>query len=301
MASASLHGFETHQNHLARLAYRMLGSVSDAEDVVQDAWLRWQEADKHRIGNPRAYLATVVTRLCLDQLKSARRRRETYVGPWLPEPLIEDPSLATSPDDDIADDVSVALMLALERLSPLERAAFILHDAFDMGFDEIAGALGRSEAACRQLAARARAHLSEARPRFSVAPAEAARMAEAFFAASRSGDATALRNLLATDAVLVSDGGGRKRAALRPVVGAAKIVRFFVGLLRKAGRTAPGVRPDWFKPLLINGLPGFATIDPDGTLQTTTLEIVEGRIAAIYVTRNPDKLAHVARIVPTTL
>lgn len=281
--------FEQHRRHLFGIAYRMMGSVAEAEDAVQESWLRWQGSSREGVGNPRAFLSAIVTRLCLDRLKAARQRREIYVGPWLPEPLLQDPALVTQPDEDAAQDVSVALMLALERLSPLERAAFILHDVFDMGFDEIAAALDRSEAACRQLAARARASVRAARPRFAVRPGEGEAIAEAFFAAARSGDTVALRRLLAEGAAVHTDGGGRKTAALKIILGAEKICRFFAGLARKPR----GVRPLWSRAVLINGLPGFVTMEPDGTLQTTALEIEDGRIQAIYVVRNPEKLRHV--------
>lgn len=231
--------FERHRAHLTALAYRMLGSVAEAEDAVQDAFLRWHRTDRTGVAEPRAFLARVVTRLCLDRLKAARHRRETYVGPWLSEPLVEDPALAVPPPEDLARDVSVALMLALERLSPLERAAFLLHDGFDLGFDEIAAALGRSEAACRQLASRARANVQAARSRFAVDAAERTRLAAAFFAASRSGDAVALRDLLATEATLHTDGGGRRRAALNVIAGAGRIARFFAGLARKGRNPTP--------------------------------------------------------------
>lgn len=288
---------EQHRGYLMGLAYRMLGELAEAEDVLQDAYMRWHGADRQAIDNPRAFLATTVTRLCLDHLKEARRRRETYVGAWLPEPLIAEHSLSAEAAAALVDDVSFALLMALERLSPLERAAFLLHDVFDMEFDEIAQVLGRSAAACRQLASRARANVRAARPRFPVAPEESARLAEAFFTASRSGDTAALQNLLAETAVFHSDGGGRKLAALRPIVGVDKLCRLFAGLARKA-RGAP---PLWRHDTTINGLPGFVTVEYDGTLQTTALEIADGRIAAIYVVRNPDKLTHLLPLLPAAV
>lgn len=297
MTDASSRAFERHRPRLTGLAYRMLGSVAEAEDVVQDAWLRWHGADRDAVANDEAFLSTVVTRLSLDRLKQAHRRRETYVGPWLPEPLVEDAALSVSSPEETAHDVSVALMLALERLSPLERAAFILHDVFDMGFDEVAATLGRSEAACRQLASRARNHVQSERRRFDVSPDEGARMAEAFLAASRQGDMALLRDLLAEAATLHTDGGGRRSAALRVVAGADNVARFFAGLAAKA----EDPMPLWRKRVTINGLPGWATVERDGMLQTTALEIVDGRIAAIYITRNPDKLAHLAHLVPQDL
>ena len=194
--------FDRFRPGLIRIAYRMLGSVADAEDVVQDAFLRWLDADRAAIREPEAYLRRVVTRLCLDQLKSARRRRETYIGPWLPEPLVE-------ADQDEIDDVTLPLMMALERLSPLERAAFLLHDVFGAGFEEVAETIGREPATCRQLASRARAHVRAARPRFPMAKERGLEIAAAFYAAARSGDMGTLRSLLAADVVLYSDGGGQ--------------------------------------------------------------------------------------------
>ncbi len=190
--SDSAQSFEPHRRHLTGLAYRMLGSLAEAEDIVQDAYLRWHGAERGAIANPRAFLSKTVTRLCLDHIKSARVRREEYIGPWLPEPVLDPAALAPDSASDMAHDLSMALMLALERLSPLERAAFLLHDVFDMEFAEIAPALERNEAAVRQLAARARAHVEAARPRFAATPDEGAKLAEAFLAASRSGDAAGM-------------------------------------------------------------------------------------------------------------
>ncbi|BES70343.1 sigma-70 family RNA polymerase sigma factor [Marinobacter nanhaiticus D15-8W] len=284
--------FEAHRGMMKGLAYRMLGTVSEAEDVVQDAYLRWHNTDRAHVENPRAFLSTIVSRLCLDRWKEARRRRETYVGPWLPEPLIDE--LASPIEEDLAHDVSVALMLALERLSPLERAAFLLHDVFDMGFSEVARALDRTEAACRQLAKRARENVQKARPRFDVASEENERIAEAFFAASRAGDTAALSRLLAEGAVLHTDGGGVRPAALRLIRGADKVCRFFAGIvLKKRGKP-----PLWARQVVINGMPGWLTIEADGLPQTTTLAIVNGRITDIYVMRNPNKMDHLATMVP---
>lgn len=277
--------FEDHRRHLTGLAYRMLGSVAEAEDVVQDAYLRWHATDRAGVEDPRAFLSRVAIRLCLDRLKSARARRESYVGPWLPEPVVED-----APADDPLD-LSMTLMLALERLSPLERAAFLLHDVFDVDFDEVSRALGRSSAACRQLASRAREHVRESRPRFPVDPEEGARIASAFRDAAATGDAAALIRLLAEDAVMHSDGGGKRLAALAPIVGRDKVTRFFVGIARKADPTAVYR----FTPTQINGQPGFIVEEPDGSIYTTSLDIREGRIVAIYIVRNPDKLGHLAR------
>ncbi len=297
MGIEATRAFEEHRSLLTGLAYRMLGSVADAEDVVQDTYLRWHRTDRDAVQNPRAFLSTVVTRLCLDRLKEARHRRESYVGTWLPEPLLAENSQRETPAEELAVDASVALMLALERLSPLERAAFLLHDVFDMNFSEVAASLDRDEATCRKLASRARIHVREARPRFEVDRAESTRVAEAFFAAARSGDSSRLRELLTEDAVLSSDGGGKKAAVLRPIVGGEKINRFLTGLAKKIAHAMPR----WRRAMLINGLPGWVSVEPDGTLQTTALEIADGKVAAIYITRNPDKLRHLARWVPEVL
>lgn len=266
---------------LVRIAYRMLGSVAESEDVVQDAFLRWLDADRSAVREPEAFLRRVVMRLCLDVLKSARRQRETYIGPWLPEPLVAD-------EQDGTDDVTLPLMMALERLSPLERAAFLLHDVFGAGFDEVAETIGRDPAACRQLASRARTHIRAERPRFPVSRERGLEIARAFFAASRSGDMVALRSLLAVDVTVHSDGGGKRTAALAPTVGIAEVIAFHSALARAFARTMSRV----VRYGLINGLPGFVTIEGDDTLQTTAIEIVDERIAAVYIVRNPDKLRH---------
>jgi RNA polymerase sigma-70 factor (ECF subfamily) len=259
----------------------MLGSVADAEDVVQEAFLRWLDADRGAVREPEAFLRRVVTRLCLDHLKSARHRRETYVGPWLPEPVVE------AAADDV-DEVTLPLLLALERLSPLERAAFLLHDVFGVGFEEIAETIGREPATCRQLAGRARTHVREERPRFPLPKERGHEIATAFFAASRQGDMQRLRSLLAADVTVYADGGGKVRAALQPIVGIDAVLEVHASL-------AP-IFAEHMSQLLrygfINGLPGFVTIEQGDTLQTTALQIDDGKIVAIYVMRNPDKLRH---------
>jgi RNA polymerase sigma-70 factor (ECF subfamily) len=271
--------FEPLRPKLTRVAYRMLGSVAEAEDMVQEAFIRWMKADRDEVREPEAFLRRTVTRLCLDQLKSARRQRETYVGPWLPDPVVE---------EEQEDDVTLPLMLALERLSPLERAAFLLHDVFGLEFEEVATTIQRDPAACRQLAARARTHVREARPRFQVDKQRGVELAEAFFAASRSGDMKALGAMLAADVSVHSDGGGKRPAAMKPIVG-------FEAVMKAHERLA--VLFKWNSSKLVragfvNGLPGFVTLEADGELQTTALEIEDGKIAAIYVVRNPDKLKH---------
>ena len=265
---------------LTRVAYRMLGSVADAEDVVQDAFIRWLGTDRADIREPAAFLRRTVTRLCLDQIKSARHQRETYVGPWLPDRLVE---------EEEEDDVTLPLMHALERLSPLERAAFLLHDVFGVEFDEVAKTIDRDPAATRQLAARARTHVRDARPRYKLEKEQGLQIANAFFAASRSGDMAALGAMLAADVGLWSDGGGKRPAVTEPVFGydiVLKLHRSLAVLFGKYGSTLVHAGT-------INGLPGFVTREADGKLQTTALEVEDGKVVGIYVMRNPDKLAHV--------
>jgi RNA polymerase sigma-70 factor (ECF subfamily) len=281
-------GFEPHRRQLTGLAYRMLGSLSEAEDIVQEAWLRWNGADRAALREPGAWLSRVVTRLCLDQLKSARARRETYVGPWLPEPVIDETQVAADTAGERAEDISVAFLLALERLSPLERAAFLLHDVFEMDFPQVARTLDRGEAACRQLASRARAHLKAARPRFAVPQEEGERLVQAFMAAAASGETAAFASLLAEDAALHSDGGGKRLAALNVIHGRDRVARFFAGVARKGWA---GVRA---RMATINGMPGLVMTDPDGGVQTIALQVRDGLISVLYVVRNPDKLHHVA-------
>ena len=277
--------FEAHRPRLVRLAYRMLGSLAEAEDVVQDAWLRWRDVDRTSVSAPSSFLSRIVTRLCLDQMKSARARRESYVGSWLPEPLLEEQ------EDDRGDDLTLTLMMALERLSPLERAAFLLHDVFGVPLEEVAGTLHREAAAVRQLAARARRHVRESRPRYPVERTEGDRIAQAFFAAARSGDTDTLRTMLAETVVLQSDGGGKVQSFPNPIHGLDRVLRLFEGLSRKFGAEAF----EMIQPMWIDGLPGYASLERGQVLQITALAIEEGRIARIYITRNPDKLAHVAR------
>jgi RNA polymerase sigma-70 factor (ECF subfamily) len=287
MTDLRTEAFEAQRGRLQRLAYRMLGSVSEAEDVVQDAWLRWTRAGADVV-DPAAWLVRVTTRLCLDRLRAAKAERAAYRGPWLPEPLIE--PLVEDPVER-AEDVSVAFLLALERLSPLERAVFLLREAFEEDYAAIAQALGRSEAAVRQLAGRAKAHVREARPRYPVDKTEAERLAKAFLAASASGDAAAFAAILAQDAIMVSDGGGKRMAALRVLVGPEDIAGLFRSVAaRHAPREVKAVQI-----VRINGYPGVVLeFTDDGGPQTFALEPgPDGRIAAIYVVRNPEKLGHI--------
>jgi RNA polymerase sigma-70 factor (ECF subfamily) len=273
--------FDPLRPKLIRVAYRMLGSVADAEDVVQEAFLRCLRANRNDIREPEAWLRRIVIRLSLNLLKSARRQRETYIGPWLPEPVIE-------PVEDELDDVTLPLLLALERLTPLERAAFLLHDVFGVSFDEIAETIERAPAACRQLASRARAHIRGARPRFQVPKERGLEIATAFFTASRSGDMHALRSLLAEDVAAFADGGGKTRATLEPIVGFDDVMRLHESLALVFTETPSRL----VRYALINGLPGFVTVERDDMLQTTALELENGKIVAIYVVQNPEKLQH---------
>ena len=289
--------FEPHRRRLLGLAYRMLGSMAEAEDAVQEAYLRWHDTDRDRVDEPRAFLMTTTTRICLDVLKSARVRREAYVGPWLPDPVTDTDALAPDAQTELAEDLSVALLLALERLSPLERAAFLLHDVFDYSFTQVADALDRNEAACRQLATRARTHVREARPRGVVPPRGApgsldpkhAELVSAFIAASRSGDIEALTRMLTSDARVVSDGGGKVPATLNVIEGGDRVAAFLAGVVRKGWIDEMTVRFD-----TINGLPGLLLSGPHGLVQTTAFEFDGDRVSAIYVVRNPDKLRHLA-------
>jgi RNA polymerase sigma-70 factor (ECF subfamily) len=277
-----------HRGRLLGLAYRTLGSRSDAEDVVQDAYLRFAGAQD--VHNAEAFLVTVVTRLCLDRLKSAKAQREIYVGPWLPEPVFDAEGLSADAATELADDLSFALLLALDRLSPLERAAFLLHDVFDTPFPEIAAMLDRTEAACRQLASRARRAVRDDRPVPAAVPDNHAYLLQAFSEAVASGDIGQLAELLREDAVAITDGGGRKFAARNPIKGADKVARFFIGL---AGKIAGhDVR---IEPAVINGAVG-ALLYLDGELDLTLSMAIDGeKIAAIYIVRNPDKLRHAPR------
>ena len=279
VSDAAAATFDELRPKLMRVAYRMLGSVADAEDVLQEAWLRWADSGREAVRVPEAFLRRIITRLCLDQLKSARSRRETYFGPWLPEPVIEAEEV---------EDVTLPLMLALDRLSPLERAAFLLHDVFGESFEDIAVSLGRDAAACRQLASRAREHVRSEKPRFPVERAHGMEIAKAFFAASHGGDLGHLGAMLASDVRLYSDGGGKRPAAGRVLLGQDEVRRTFAAL----DRLVRGHYGALIRYAYVNGLPGFVTREADGVLQTTALLIDEGRIKAIYVMRNPDKLRH---------
>jgi RNA polymerase sigma-70 factor (ECF subfamily) len=293
--------FEPYRRRLLGLAYRMLGSMADAEDAVQETYLRWHAADRERVSDLRAFLMTTTTRICLDMLTSARARREEYVGPWLPEPIFDTAALAPDSRTELAEDLSIALLLILDHLSPLERAAFLLHDVFDFSFSEVATTLDRSETACRQLATRARAHVRTARPRGGTPlparsgglDAKHAQLLSAFAAATQSGDLNALTQLLASDVRVVTDGGGKVRSALNVIDGADRVAQFLVDVTRK--RPGAWWREDFALRLgTINGLPGLIVDAPEGPVQTTAFEVEGDVIRALYVVRNPDKLRHLA-------
>ena len=280
--------FEPHRPRLIGLAYRMLGSLAEAEDVVQDAFLRVRDVAEDEVADPRAYLTKTVARLCLDRLKSARARREVYVGTWLPEPLVENPSASPDAELDLADDLSFALLLTLERLSPPERTAFLLHDVFGLEFASIASVLERSEASCRKLAERARSQVREARPRFETTRSDEQQLLAAFLQATSTGDVAALQELLTADAVVYSDGGGKRHAALNPVFGPDRIGRFFAGVIRKSHFVAPSA----IEPRRVNGLPGCLLRYDNGDVAVAAVELRDGRVARIYIISNPDKLQH---------
>ncbi|CAL9320749.1 RNA polymerase sigma-70 factor [Streptomyces sp. SudanB182_2057] len=283
--------FEEHRPLLMGVAYRMLGRVADAEDVVQEAWLRWYHADRDEVREPGAYLVRVTTRLAIDRLRQAQRRAEAYVGPWLPEPYLTE-FADTAPDSAdravLADTVSLAVLVVLESLSPLERAVFVLREAFGYPYAEIATLLERTEPAVRQLAGRARRHVAERRPRYDVEPTRRRELTERFLAAAGEGDLEGLMSLLAPDVRLVGDSGGKAKAPVRVLHTADKVGRFLVG----AARNAPAERT--YRVLETNGGPALLILadgKPDSLFQ---VDIADGRITSVYIIRNPDKLRHLA-------
>jgi len=290
-ASDATDVFEEHRPVLLGAAYRMLGRVADAEDVVQEAWLRWSAADRAAVREPRAYLLRTTTRLAVDRLRQLRSRREAYVGPWLPEPLATD-YRRTVPDGAervvLAESVSLAVLVVLESLSPLERAVFVLREAFGLPYGEIAGTLDRSEAAVRQLAARARRHVAERTPRFEVDPEQRRRLTERFLAAATEGDLEGLLAVLAPDARLVGDGGGRAKAPLRTIVGADKVGRFLAAI---AQTPVPGLEIVLRE---LNGGPALLATSEGRPFAVFVLEVADGLVRSVYLVSNPDKLAHLA-------
>jgi RNA polymerase sigma-70 factor (ECF subfamily) len=282
--------FGRHRSLLFTVAYEMLGSTSDAEDVVQETWLRWAGVDHATVRDPRAYLVRIVTRQALNRLRSLTRRREEYVGEWLPEPLLTSPDVAA--DVELAESVSMAMLTVLETLAPAERAVFVLREVFDTPYDEIAEAVGKSPAAVRQIAHRARDHVAARRPRMAVSSTEQQEAVDRFLAAVRHGDVQGLLDVLAPDVVVVADGGGVVAAAPRPIVGAERVAAFLIGAARAADFEAKAV---W-----LNGSPA-TLIDIGGHLDTAvSLSVENGRITHIYAIRNPQKLTRLDVVAPLT-
>ena len=280
--------FEAQRRRLIGLAYRMLGSFAEAEDVVQDAFLRFRAVELAQVSNVGSYLSTTVARLCLDRLKSARAQRESYVGTWLPEPILEESPALPDSALELADDLSFALLMTLERLSAPERTAFLLHDVFGLDFDSIADVLERSAPACRKLAERARTEVHEGRTRYRPDPAQETRLFQAFLQASATGDTEALAQLLAHDAVLYTDGGGKRSAALKPIYGRDRITRFLAGIVRKPSYLVPrGI-----VARRVNQLPGCVIKYDGGEFAVAAFEVQGDVIARMYVVSNPDKLRH---------
>lgn len=275
--------FEEQRRTLLGIAYRMLGSVADAEDVVQDAWMRWSQATTE-VENARAYLARTVTNLSLNRLRAVATRKETYVGPWLPEPLVSRPDMAD--DLEMAESVSFALLVVLETLSPLERAVFVLHEVFGFTYPEIADMLDRSEIAVRQTCSRSRSHVEARRPRFEASHDVRRRVTEEFAAACMGGDLNRMLELLAPDVTAWTDGGGKAKAALRPIRGANKVARWLLAVPQRLGA---GVRAELVS---VNGQPGILAADHGVPDSVACFDVADARIVAVWLVRNPDKLRH---------
>lgn len=280
--------FEQERGRLFGIAYRMLASIGEAEDIVQDAYIRWHSVAHETVANPRAYLTRLTTRLCIDALKAARNRRTEYIGPWLPEPLISTFNGATDSDPaashELAEDLSTAFLLMLERLTPVERAVFLLHESFAFSYDEIAGIVDRSEEHCRQIARRARKHLDVAPRPKPADPQQHDQLLARFLAATRDGDINNMVALLARDAVLYSDGGGKVQAARKPVQGAEAIARFLLGLTRQIG-------DNWYaQPATVNGRTGLLIYVNNELQNVMTMHVTDDRIQNIFIVVNPDKL-----------
>jgi RNA polymerase sigma-70 factor (ECF subfamily) len=276
---------------LFSIAYRMFGSAGDAEDIVQEAFIRYARAEEE-IESPRAWLSATTTRLAIDQLRSARMRREQYVGQWVPEPLLTDEVPGPADDAETADTISLAFLVLLESLSPVERAVFVLHDVFDFGFDEIAQIVGRSEVNCRQIAVRARRQIEARKPRFDVSPERREELVARFVAAAGDGDLDALVELLGEDAVMVGDGGGRAPAAPEPIHGRERVAKAFIAFARQALRHGARVRP-----ATVNAQPGILGLDPEGRIiSVVAFDVIDGRIQTIRGVTNPDKLDHLGPV-----
>ena len=290
MTAGATDVFVEHRNLLFTVAYEMLGSAADAEDVLQETWLRWSEVDRSRVRDDRAYLVRIATRLTLNRMRTNARRRESYVGPWLPEPLLTTPDVAE--DVELADSVSLAMLTLLETLSPTERAVFVLREVFDFGYDEIAAAVDKTPAAVRQVAHRARAHVDERRPVGPPSPTEHDRVMQGFLTAVWTGDVKGLMDVLAPDVVLITDGGGVKKAALRPILGRDKVLRFLDAVTTGIEAVVDVVEA--------NGAPALRVV-VDGELDTVASMVVEdGLVTGLYVVRNPAKLARLDAVVTLT-
>lgn len=282
-----LETFNQHRSLLFAIAYRMLGTVTDAEDMVQETFLRWQQTTDATVKSAKTYLSTIITRLCIDQLRSARVQREQYVGPWLPEPLVtqhtDDPAVQV----ELADSLSIAFLVVLERLSPIERAVFLLREVFEYDYDEIAQMVGKSSANCRQILRRSRQHIAAQRPRFPVSPQQQEQITTQFLEAITQGNLQGLMSLLANDVTFWSDGGGQVTAALKPLHGAMKVARFLIAIRSKWLSTAVA------DVIELNGQPGIITRVDGAIHSVATFEVVDGSIRSIYMVRNPEKLKRI--------
>ena len=279
--------FEENRRHVFGVAYRMLGSVADAEDMVQETMIRWHRSADEAIVSPKAWLTTVVTRLCINHLASARVRREEYFGAWLPEPLVADAPPTPDQDARLADSLSMAILVLLESLSPTERAVFLLREAFDYDFATVAEIVGKTEANCRQILTRAKEHVSTRRPKFESSPERCEVVLQRFFHAARTGDIPGLLAVVTDDVTVIADGGGQARAVPKPIHGADHVSRFIAGSVRKF---VPDHRE--FRPALINGMPGLLGVENGRVMQALVFAIADDRIHAIYIVNNPDKLGH---------
>jgi RNA polymerase sigma-70 factor, ECF subfamily len=289
----ALAAFDAHQALLLSIAYRMLGSRADAEDMVQETFLRWQQASDAEIRDPRAFLVTVITRLCINQLQSARVKREQYFGQWLPEPVLTGPMAHTRNMPGIDGSLSIAFLMLLERLTPMERAVFLLREVFDYEYPEVATALGQSEVNCRQILKRAKQHIEEGRPRFNVSPAQQERLLQQFLETTADGDMQAFLALLSEDVVLYTDGGGKATAVPNPIYGAERVARFFFGAREKL------MPKDVVRHFAgINNQPGVVVYHQGRVFGVLTLEVAEDRIRNIYIVRNPDKLERLSKLFP---
>jgi RNA polymerase sigma-70 factor (ECF subfamily) len=293
MSVDTLKTFDELKPLLFSIAYRMLGSVMDAEDMVQETFLRWQGCDSTKVDSPKGWLSTVTTRLCINQLKSARVQRETYVGPWLPEPLVTDLDHNPAENSKLSDSLSLAFLVILESLTPTERAVFLLREVFNYDFSEIAPIVEKTESNCRQILARARKRVEDRETRFDATPETAEQLIQKFEFAVQTGNLEDLLKLLAEDVVLTSDGGGKALAVLRPILGADRVARLLLGATKKFGSRTQALRH-----YFINGVPGTISFDNDRIVRVLSFGIRENRIQSLFIVANPDKLRHLAPFVP---